>query len=115
VAAATRKALQLAHEESWRREQLRARVAAFRAAAHHAGLELGRSLTPIQPIILGSAARALAASDALWQQGIWVTAIRPPTVPEGSARLRITLSASHTEDEVMRLVETLAAVLKSLA
>jgi 8-amino-7-oxononanoate synthase len=115
VAAATRKALQLAQEESWRREQVRARVAAFRDAAHHAGLELGRSLTPIQPIILGSAARALAASDALWQQGIWVTAIRPPTVPEGSARLRITLSASHTEDEVMRLVETLAAVLKSLA
>jgi 8-amino-7-oxononanoate synthase len=115
VAAATRVALRLVQEETWRRERVRAHVAAFREAAQGAGLQIGSSRTPIQPIILGSAARALAASDALWEQGIWVTAIRPPTVPEGSARLRITLSASHTEGEVTRLVETLAAVLKSLA
>jgi 8-amino-7-oxononanoate synthase len=92
-----------------------AHVARFRDAAVSAGLDLGPSQTPIQPIVLGSAARALAASDALWEQGIWVTAIRPPTVPEGSARLRVTFSASHTESEVTRLVETLAAVQKSLA
>ncbi len=101
-------------EESWRRERVLAHVARFRDAATSAGLEIGTSRTPIQPIILGSSARALAASDALWQRGIWVTAIRPPTVPEGSARLRITFSASHTESDVARLVETLAAVLKSL-
>ena len=115
VAAATRVALRLVQQESWRRERVLAHVAAFRETAQHAGLEIGSSLTPIQPIILGGAARALAASDALWEQGIWVTAIRPPTVPEGSARLRITLSASHTEGDVTRLVATLAAVLQSLA
>lgn len=114
VAAATRAALRLVDEECWRRERVLAHVARFRAAAASAGLELGPSRTPIQPIILGSAARALAASDALWERGIWVTAIRPPTVPEGSARLRITLSACHEESEVERLVETLALVVKPL-
>jgi 8-amino-7-oxononanoate synthase len=114
VAAATRAALRVAIEESWRRERVLAHVAAFRAAATNAGLEIGSSHTPIQPIILGSAARALAASDALWEEGIWVSAIRPPTVPEGSARLRVTLSAAHAPDDVARLVETLATVLKSL-
>ena len=115
VAAATRVAVRLVTEESWRRERVLAHVARFRDVATSAALELGSSHTPIQPIILGSAARALAASDALWEQGIWVTAIRPPTVPEGTARLRITLTATHTDSEVTRLVETLAAVLKSLA
>jgi 8-amino-7-oxononanoate synthase len=114
VAAATRAALRVANEESWRRERVLAHVAAFRDAATSAGLEIGASHTPIQPIILGSATRALAASDALWNEGIWVTAIRPPTVPEGGARLRITLSAAHAPRDVIRLVETLATVLKSL-
>ena len=114
VAAATRAALHLVDEESWRRERVLAHVARFRDAAKSAGIEVGASRTPIQPIVLGTASRTLAASDALWQRGIWVTAIRPPTVPEGSARLRITLSASHTESDVARLVEALAVVLKSL-
>jgi 8-amino-7-oxononanoate synthase len=114
VAAATRVSLRVANEESWRRERVLGHVAAFRDAAQSAGLEIGSSHTPIQPILLGSAARALAASDALWNDGIWVTAIRPPTVPEGSARLRITLSAAHVPDDVTRLVETLATVLKAL-
>jgi 8-amino-7-oxononanoate synthase len=114
VAAATRAALRLVDEESWRRERVLAHVARFRDAAMSAGLELGPSCTPIQPILLGGAKRALAASDGLWSRGIWVTAIRPPTVPDGTARLRITLSAAHTDSDVACLVETLAAVLKSL-
>ncbi len=114
VAAATREALRLVDAESWRRERVLAQVKRFRAAALAAGLELASSNTPIQPIVLGSAARALAASDALWNRGIWVAAIRPPTVPEGSARLRVTLSAAHRDGDIDQLVETLAAVLKSL-
>ena len=114
VAAATREALRLLDVESWRRERVRAHVQRFRAAALAAELELTPSNMPIQPIVLGSAARALAASDALWNHGIWVAAIRPPTVPEGSARLRVTLSAAHRDDDIDRLVETLAAVLKAL-
>jgi 8-amino-7-oxononanoate synthase len=114
VAAATRAALRLIDEESWRRERVLGHVQRFRAAAGAAGIQLAESGAPIQPIILGSAARALAASDALWQRGIWVTAIRPPTVPEDSARLRVTFSAAHRDSDLDRLVESLAAVLNSL-
>ena len=114
VAAATREALRLVDAESWRRERVLAHAQRFRAAALASGLELAESNSPIQPIVLGSAARALAASDALWNRGIWVAAIRPPTVPEGSARLRVTLSAAHRDGDIDRLVESLAAVLKSL-
>jgi 8-amino-7-oxononanoate synthase len=114
VAAATRESLRLADTESWRRERVAAHVNRFRHAALASGLTLAPSNTPIQPIVLGSAARALAASDALWTRGIWVAAIRPPTVPDGSARLRVTLSAAHRDADVDRLVDTLAAVLKSL-
>jgi 8-amino-7-oxononanoate synthase len=114
VAAATRESLRLSDAESWRRERVLSHVRRFRIAASAAGIPLVESSTPIQPIILGSAARALAASDALWQRDIWVTAIRPPTVPEGSARLRVTFSAAHSDGDVDRLVDTLASVLKSL-
>jgi len=114
VAAATREALRLVDEESWRRERVLSHVKRFRAAARASGIPLVESSTPIQPIVLGSAARALAASDALWQRGIWVAAIRPPTVPEGSARLRVTFSAAHRDGDVDRLVETLTTILKSL-
>jgi 8-amino-7-oxononanoate synthase len=114
VAAATREALRLLDVERWRRERVLAHVQRFRAAALTTGLELAPSNTPIQPIVLGSAARAVAASDALWSRGIWVAAIRPPTVAEGSARLRVTFSAAHRDDDIDRLVETLAAVLKEL-
>jgi 8-amino-7-oxononanoate synthase len=114
VAAATRESLRLSDAESWRRERVLSHVRRFRTAASAAGIPLVESGTPIQPIILGGAARALAASDALWQRGIWVTAIRPPTVPEGSARLRVTFSAAHRDGDVDRLVDTLDSVLKSL-
>jgi 8-amino-7-oxononanoate synthase len=108
VAAATRAALALAEEESWRRERLSTLTARFRAAAQALGVPLADSATPIQPVHLGSAAAALAAQRALEQAGFWVAAIRPPSVPAGSARLRVTLSAAHTEEEVDALAGHLA-------
>ncbi|HEY5790724.1 MAG TPA: 8-amino-7-oxononanoate synthase, partial [Gammaproteobacteria bacterium] len=108
VAAATRVSLRLAGAEAWRRERLRALVERFRAGAAALGLELMPSATPIQPLLFGDSARALAASRFLEQRGLLVTAIRPPTVPEGSARLRITFSASHDAAQVDRLLEALA-------
>ena len=110
VAAATRASLRLLQEESWRRARLFGHVSHFRREAMGLGLSLMDSGTPIQPVILGSEAAALAASEALRAQGLWVPAIRPPTVPAGSARLRITFSAAHETSDVDRLLEALASL-----
>jgi len=110
VAEATRASLRIVQEEGWRREALSARIAQFRAGARQLGLRLLESTTPIQPIILGEAQAAVAASDALRARGILVPAIRPPTVPAGSARLRVTFSAQHSAQQVERLLGALAAL-----
>jgi 8-amino-7-oxononanoate synthase len=110
IAAATRVALKLVDEEAWRRERVHALTARFRAAAKQHDLPLSLSETPIQPVILGTPEAALAAQKALFEAGFWVVAIRPPTVPAGSARLRITLSAAHTDDQVDALVEALGRI-----
>ena len=110
LAAATLAAVQLARTESWRREKLVALIARFRAGATQLGLPLAASDTPIQPLLLGDAAGALAAARALEAHGVLVTAIRPPTVPAGQARLRITLSVAHEEEHVDRLLDALAAL-----
>jgi 8-amino-7-oxononanoate synthase len=107
VAAAGRAALRLAQQESWRRERLHSLTLRFRAAATALGLPLAASSTPIQPLIVGESAWALALSLALMNAGFWVAAIRPPSVPAGGARLRITLSAAHREQDVDALAETL--------
>lgn len=109
VACATLKSLELLRSEGWRREHLNRLVARFRQGAAQIGLELMASFTPIQPIMVGSSERALALSAALRERGLLVGAIRPPTVPAGSARLRVTLSASHSEAQLDRLLEGLAA------
>lgn len=109
VAAAARAALRLAQAESWRRERALALTARFRAAARQAGIALTGSMTPIQPVPVGSAHEALAAQQALLEAGFWVVAIRSPTVPAGQERLRITLTAGHGEAEVDALVDALAA------
>ena len=108
VAEATRASLRIVQTENWRREVLMQRIAQFRAGAAQLGLTLLESTTPIQALILGEAKAAVAASETLRAQGLLAVAIRPPTVPAGSARLRITFSASHTQEHVERLLAALA-------
>ncbi len=108
VAEATRRSLKLLGEESWRRSHLLALIERFRSEVKALGLPLLESDTPIQPIVAGSAMRALKWSKILEKMGILVTAIRAPTVPEGSARLRVTLSAAHTEQHLERLFDGLS-------
>ena len=107
VAAATRTSLQLLQQESWRREHLQQLIAHFRRGATEIGLQLLDSASPIQPIILGDEARALAFSEELAARGFLVIAIRPPTVPVGSSRLRVTLSAAHSVAQVDALLNAL--------
>jgi len=110
VAAATRAALRVLQQEPWRRERVLGHVARFRREAVTLGLPLLASGTPIQPVVLGSEVAAMTASDTLRKQGLWVPAIRPPTVPAGSSRLRVTFSAAHSENDVDRLLDSLAAL-----
>ena len=109
-AAATLAAVKLARTEHWRRTKLDELTGRFRDRARALGLELMDSQTPIQPVLCGDDARALEMAAALEQAGYWVAAIRPPTVPEGRARLRVTLSALHGVADVDGLVETMAKV-----
>jgi 8-amino-7-oxononanoate synthase len=111
VAEATRASLRLVQQESWRREKLGALIQRFRRGAAQLGLSLLDSATPIQPLLVGDSACAVQLSEALLDRDIMVSAIRPPTVPAGSARLRITFSAQHEEAQVDRLL----AALESLA
>ena len=106
-ACATRAALALVREEGWRRERLQQLVQRFRAGVSQLGVQLLASDTPIQPLLTGDAATALRLSQSLRAQGILISAIRPPTVPEGSARLRISFSAAHSEAQVDRLLGAL--------
>jgi 8-amino-7-oxononanoate synthase len=110
VAEATRASLRIVQEEGWRRSVLKERITQFRNGASQLGLRLLDSQTPIQPLILGDADTAMAASEALRRRGLLVPAIRPPTVPAGGARLRISFCALHSPQHVERLLEALAAV-----
>ncbi|TXH69029.1 MAG: 8-amino-7-oxononanoate synthase [Thiothrix sp.] len=111
IAAATLASLQIVQTETWRREHLHQLIAYFRHGATQLGLNLMPSHTPIQPILVGENTKALAISQQLEQQGILVTAIRPPTVPIHTARLRITLSAAHTQEQIDRLLEALQKII----
>jgi 8-amino-7-oxononanoate synthase len=107
IAEAARVSLRIVRQESWRRERLAQLIRRFQLSARQIGLPLMASETPIQPLLAGSAERALRWSLELEERGILVSAIRPPTVPEGSARLRITFSANHTERQLDRLLDAL--------
>jgi 8-amino-7-oxononanoate synthase len=113
LAAAAREALRIQRDEPGRRARLFESIARFRQGAAQLGIAVGDSATPIQPIVLGDERRVLAASAALLARGFWVAAIRPPTVPKGTARLRVTLSAAHEAAQVDALLEALAAALRA--
>jgi len=113
VAAATRAALAVSISESWRRTRVLSLTRRFRALAAEASLPLAESETPIQPILLGTADAAVMASARLLERGHYVAAIRPPTVPAGSSRLRIALSAAHRDADVESLVTCLAEILST--
>lgn len=109
IAEATRTSLGLVRQESWRREQVKSLVSRFRDGAKTLGLAMGVSDTPIQPIMVGDSQSAMSAQARLLEAGFLVVAIRPPTVPKGTARLRCTLTAGHVAEDVDRLLEALSA------
>ncbi|MDH5444362.1 MAG: 8-amino-7-oxononanoate synthase [Gammaproteobacteria bacterium] len=112
LAAASREALRVVQTESDHREQLHTRIKQFREGVSQLGLPVMESVSAIQPLMIGESDQALAISETLRQQGLLITAIRPPTVPADTARLRITLSAAHTETHIDQLLDTLARVIK---
>lgn len=107
VAEATRASLRLVQQDEWRRQRLHSLIKRFRQGASQLGLTLMDSQTPIQPLLIGDAESAIRFSEKLLEEGILISAIRPPTVPKNTARLRITLSAAHTETDVDRLLAAL--------
>ncbi len=109
VAAASLEALSLVREEPWRRGHLAQLIVRFRAGAQQLGLPLMSSASAIQPLLVGDAGLAVNLSSRLAEEGFLIGAIRPPTVPAGTSRLRITLSAAHSTEQVDKLLEQLAA------
>ncbi len=110
LACAVSKSLELIASEGWRRAHLNRLIAVFRAATRGSGWRLLASDTPIQPVIVGDSAEAVALSQQLAEHGLLVPAIRPPTVPRNSARLRISLSADHQTGDVERLASALVSL-----
>jgi 8-amino-7-oxononanoate synthase len=115
LAAATGAAIDIARFESWRRDKLHALIAHFRNGAKRRGITLLSSSTPIQPVLIGDAMAATAASQSLEKAGFYVPAIRPPTVAEGTARLRVTLTAAHAENDVEALLDGIARAVQRQA
>ena len=113
IAHATLTSLDIIENETWRREHIANLIKRFRQGAKQLGLQLTESETPIQAVILGDNQATLTASERLKSQGYYVTAIRPPTVSKGTSRLRITLCANHSEDQVDQLISALGEALSS--
>jgi len=114
VAAATLSSLALIEREAWRREHLQNLIKQFQQGLQGLPFELMPSHTAIQPLLVGSSEAALHLSEKLRDQNILISAIRPPTVPDGTARLRITLSAAHSEAQVQQLLTALAVVAEDI-
>jgi len=99
-AAASRMALEVIQQEPWRRDNLNKIIRYFSVAAEKLKLPIMLSVTAIQPILLGDNSRVMRVAERLYEKGFWLGAIRPPTVPEGEGRLRISLNAEHSEQQV---------------
>jgi len=108
TAAAIMQSIKIIQQESWRREKLFKLISYFKTQAGLLDCELMPSDTAIQPIVIGDNHKTLEISRQLFEQGIHVTAIRPPTVPTGSARLRITLSTDHEKKDIDELITALS-------
>jgi 8-amino-7-oxononanoate synthase len=119
LANALRASLRLIEAEQWRRAHLRNLITRLRvglvAGLQGTSWQLRPSLTAVQALVIGRNDQALAVMDGLKKRGLWVPAIRPPTVPKGTARLRIALSAAHSESDVDRLIQALAELAAQLA
>ena len=107
IAEATRCSLNIIQKEPQHLQNLNDNIAYFKTCCSGAGLDIENSQTAIQPLLIGDDQKAINLSQTLFEKGFLVTAIRPPTVPEGTSRLRITLSASHTREHIERLVDAL--------
>jgi len=107
IAEATRASLKLLQEEPEHRQQLKDNIQYFKQCCEQAEIPVQQSETAIQPIITGDDATTVSLSNALFEDGLLVTAIRPPTVPEGTSRLRITLCSNHTQDHIDKLIDTI--------
>ncbi len=105
--------LKLIAQDEWRREKLVQHIAQLKQGLQSLPWELSPSMTPIQPLLIGESGAAVRISHALREQGILVPAIRPPTVPQGTARLRITLSAAHHQEDIERLTTALKKLAQS--
>lgn len=114
IAEASRVSLKILDREQWRRDHLEALITCFRSGCRSLGIPLMPSSTPIQPIIVGDVQKTLSIGEALLKLGILVTPIRPPTVPRGEARLRVTFSANHTMEHVHRLLDALMKVTRQI-
>ena len=108
IAAATRASLKIVQQDSERREKLNQHILQFKKGADELGIKLMPSESAIQPIMIGSTEKTVRISERLRDSGILVTAIRPPTIPEDTARLRVTLSAKHTKGDIVKLLDALA-------
>src|SRR5690606_16163498 len=108
ISYATIRALKIVREESWRREHLQKLIGRFTNGAKQLSLPVMNSPTAIQPLLIGSAGKTMAISKKLFEKGLRDPAIRPPTVPEGTSRLRITLTAAHSEEQVDQLLDALS-------
>ena len=111
LAATIKTSIEIAKQEAWRRQHLHELIKYFRTNATKLKIPLKDSITPIQAIIIGDSKSAIAASEALYEHRIIVTAIRPPTVPQGTARLRITFSALHDKKQIDELLAALVNVI----
>lgn len=114
VAAATRAALQVLQDEPWRRTRLQDNIQYFRTQAARFELPLLNSESAIQPILLGDERRSVTCRQRLLAQGFDVAAIRPPTVPKGTSRLRVTLSARHDSDDIDALLKTVSNIVREV-
>lgn len=110
ICAASNAALELLDREPGIRETLWKNRARFVQGLTELGVGIGRSATPILPLRVGTAENALAASELLLDSGIYATAIRPPTVPEGSARIRMTVTAAHSLEDIEHALDAIRRV-----